>query len=101
MTAQVVGPYCESGDILVEDAPLPRTLAVGDLIALPAAGAYCLAMSSNYNAALRPAVIVVENGSARLVQRRQTLEDLLALDVDAEGLSPGADGERAQRGHSH
>jgi diaminopimelate decarboxylase len=48
---------------------------------LPAAGAYCLPMSSNYNGALRPAVVVVDNGSAALVQRRQTLQDLLALDV--------------------
>jgi diaminopimelate decarboxylase len=76
----IAGPYCESGDILVRDTPLPPVVP-DDLIALPAAGAYCLPMSSNYNAALRPAVVVVEAGAARLVQRRQTLADLLALDV--------------------
>jgi diaminopimelate decarboxylase len=81
--AQVVtiaGPYCESGDLLVHDAELPA-VEPGDLIALPAAGAYCLPMSSNYNGALRPAVALVSEGTMRLAQRRQTVEDLLALDV--------------------
>ena len=53
----------------------------GDLLAVPATGAYCLAMSSNYNGALRPAVVVVKDGVARLVQRRQTPQDLQALDM--------------------
>ncbi len=79
-TVTLAGPYCESGDILIQDAHLPP-LRRGDLIAVPAAGAYCLAMSSNYNGALRPAVVVVEAGRARLVQRRQTLQDLAALDL--------------------
>jgi diaminopimelate decarboxylase len=79
-TATVAGPFCESGDILVYDAELPE-LAPGDLLALPAAGAYCLPMSSNYNGALRPAVVTVENKNARLVQRRQTVADLTTLDL--------------------
>jgi len=77
----VAGPFCESGDILIEQAMLPA-LRPGDLLAIPAAGAYCLSMSSNYNGALRPAVVTVESGTARLVQRRQTIADLLSLDVD-------------------
>jgi diaminopimelate decarboxylase len=84
--ATVVGSYCESGDILVQDAPLPA-VQPGDLLALPAAGAYCLAMSSNYNGALRPAVVVVEGGEAALVQRRQTIEDLRAVDVPIPALA--------------
>ena len=79
-TATIVGPYCESGDILVHDAKVPQ-LQPGDLIALPAAGAYCLPMSSNYNGALRPAVVTVLDGVAHRVQRRQTVDDLLILDL--------------------
>jgi len=80
-TITVAGRYCESGDILVRDAPLPD-LMPGDLLAIPAAGAYCLPMSSAYNGALRPAVVVVRDGVARLVQRRGTYDDLLAYDLD-------------------
>jgi diaminopimelate decarboxylase len=76
----VAGSYCESGDILIQEAHLPP-LRRGDLLAVPAAGAYCLAMASNYNGALRPAVVVVQDGRPRLVQRRQTVQDLRALDV--------------------
>ena len=76
----VVGKYCESGDILVRDIDLPPVEA-GDLLALPVAGAYCLAMASNYNAALKPAVVLVSGGQARLIRRRETYEDLMALDV--------------------
>jgi len=79
-TATIAGPYCESGDILAHDAHLPE-MQPGDLIALPAAGAYCLPMSSNYNGALRPTVVTVLNGVAHLVQRRQTVDDLLSLDL--------------------
>jgi len=80
-TVTIAGPYCESGDIVASDVATP-TLIAGDLLALPAAGAYCLPMSSNYNGALRPAVVTVDQGQARLVQRRQTLSDLLAVDID-------------------
>ena len=79
-TVTIAGPYCESGDILVEDVALPA-VTPGDLIAIPACGAYCLPMSSNYNGALRPAVVLVHEGTPRLAQRRQTVEDLLALDA--------------------
>ncbi len=80
-TVTVVGKYCESGDILIRDVALPR-LDEGDVLAVPASGAYCLAMASNYNAALRPAVVFVRDGKARLVRRRETYEDLLACEVD-------------------
>ncbi len=79
----VAGRYCESGDILVRDAPLPA-LEPGDLLAIPAAGAYCLPLSSQYNGALRPAVVVVRDGEARLVQRRGVFTDLLTYDVTDE-----------------
>ena len=76
----LAGRYCESGDVLVKDAWLPR-LRSGDLVALPASGAYNLAMSSNYNQALRPAVVLVKDGQARLIRRRETYEDLLRTEV--------------------
>ncbi|MEW5940569.1 MAG: diaminopimelate decarboxylase [Chloroflexota bacterium] len=75
----IAGPYCESGDVVIEDLPMPR-LEVGDLIAIPASGAYQLSMSSNYNGSRRPAVAWLEQGRARLIQRRETTEDLLARD---------------------
>lgn len=80
---EVAGRYCESGDILVHNADLPR-LERGDLLALPAVGAYSLAMCSTYNGALRPAVVVVRDGEARLVQRRGMVSDLLAYEVVQE-----------------
>lgn len=79
-TVTIAGKYCESGDILVKDAHLPPTLP-GDVIALPASGAYCLTMASNYNMALKPAVVVVKDGRARVIRRRETYTDLLATDV--------------------
>jgi len=76
----VAGKYCESGDVLVKEAqlPLPR---VGDLVAVPGSGAYQLAMASNYNMSPRPAVVVVANGKARLVRRRETYDDLLRAEL--------------------
>ncbi|MFH8613795.1 diaminopimelate decarboxylase [Streptomyces sp. NPDC017979] len=79
--SRVVGKHCESGDIVVKDAFLPADLAPGDLIAVPATGAYCRSMASNYNHALRPPVVAVRDGAARVVVRRETEEDLLRLDV--------------------
>jgi diaminopimelate decarboxylase len=76
----VVGRYCESGDILVSEAEVPRLWA-GDLLALPVSGAYGLAMASNYNWALRPAAVMVKDGHARLIRRRETYDDLLACDI--------------------
>ncbi|MER5360674.1 diaminopimelate decarboxylase [Streptomyces sp. NPDC002785] len=81
MLVRVVGKHCESGDIVVKDAFLPSDLAPGDLIAVPATGAYCRSMASNYNHALRPPVVAVCDGEARVIVRRETEEDLLRLDV--------------------
>ncbi|GAA3003436.1 MULTISPECIES: diaminopimelate decarboxylase [Streptomyces] len=81
MLVRVVGKHCESGDIVVKDAYLPADLAPGDLIAVPATGAYCRSMASNYNHALRPPVVAVRDGEARVIVRRETEEDLLRLDV--------------------
>ncbi|MEZ4569108.1 MAG: diaminopimelate decarboxylase [Thermomicrobiales bacterium] len=77
----LAGKFCESGDILIQDAELPD-VKLDDLIAVPAAGAYCLAMASNYNMAPRPAVVMVSNGQARLVQKRETYRDLMSRDVE-------------------
>ncbi|MEW2221215.1 diaminopimelate decarboxylase [Streptomyces sp. NPDC006990] len=81
MLSRVVGKHCESGDIVVRDAFLPADLAPGDLLAVPATGAYCRSMASNYNHALRPPVVAVRDGQARTIVRRETEEDLLRLDV--------------------
>ncbi|MEU5388192.1 diaminopimelate decarboxylase [Kitasatospora cineracea] len=81
MLARVVGKHCESGDIVVKDAFLPADLAPGDLIAVPATGAYCRSMASNYNHALKPPVLAVADGAARVIVRRETEEDLLRLDI--------------------
>lgn len=78
--ATIAGKYCESGDILIDGITLPQ-LRRGDLLALPAAGAYCLAMASNYNMSFRPAIAMVRDGNARLIRRRETLDDLLQLDA--------------------
>jgi diaminopimelate decarboxylase len=76
----IAGKFCESGDVLVRDVDLPR-LEAGDLLAVTAAGAYCLPMASNYNAFLRPAIVMVKDGAARLIRRRETYEDLMRCDV--------------------
>jgi diaminopimelate decarboxylase len=75
-TVAIAGKYCESGDVLVRDAALPMP-RVDDLVAVPASGAYHLAMASNYNLSPRPAVVVIAEGRARLARRRETFEDLL------------------------
>ena len=76
----IAGRYCESTDILVRDCALPR-LQPGDLLAVPAAGAYTLSMASNYNVSMRPAVVFAADGRARLVRRRETVDDLLRCEV--------------------
>jgi diaminopimelate decarboxylase len=76
----IAGKYCESTDILVTDVALPP-LESGDVICMPAAGAYSLAMASNYNGMPRPAVVMVRDGGARLIRRRETFEDLLAAEI--------------------
>jgi diaminopimelate decarboxylase len=77
----VVGKHCESGDVLVRDACVPADLEVGDVLATPVTGAYGHSMASNYNKVPRPPVVFVREGSWRVVVRRETYEDLLALDA--------------------
>jgi len=78
-TIGIAGKHCESGDVLIDavDLPDPRR---GDLLAVPATGAYTLAMGSNYNAVPRPAAVLVADGNARVIRRRETVDDLLALE---------------------
>ena len=78
---RIVGKHCESGDVLVREAHVPADLAVGDVLATPVTGAYGHSMGSNYNKVLRPAVVFVAGGDARLVVRRETLDDLLNTDL--------------------
>ena len=79
--ARVVGKHCEAGDIVVRDEFLPGDVRPGDLLAVPGTGAYCRSMASNYNHALRPPVVAVRDGEARVILRRETEDDLLATDV--------------------
>jgi diaminopimelate decarboxylase len=79
--ARVVGRHCESGDVVVKDEFLPSDITAGDLIAVPGTGAYCRSMSSQYNHVPRPPVVAVRDGVARVIVRRETEDDLLALDV--------------------
>ncbi|MDD5701621.1 MAG: diaminopimelate decarboxylase [Dehalococcoidales bacterium] len=79
-TVTIAGKFCESGDILINDIQLPA-ISSGDLIAVPDCGAYCLAMASNYNASLKPPIVLVKDRQARLIRRRETYEDLSRLDV--------------------
>src|SRR5207253_2820679 len=76
----IAGKYCESTDILISDIDMPK-LQTGDVICLPAAGRYCLAMASNYNGMPRPEVVMVSDGDARVMRRRETLDDLLAAEA--------------------
>ena len=76
----IAGKYCESTDILITDIEMPQ-LQPGNVIAVPAAGAYCLAMASNYNGMPRPEVLMLRDGEARVMRRRETLDDLLAAEV--------------------
>lgn len=78
---RVVGKHCESGDIVVRDAWLPGDTTPGDLLGVAATGAYCYSMSSRYNLIGRPAVVAVRDGRARLILRRETVDDLLSLEV--------------------
>jgi diaminopimelate decarboxylase len=80
-TVSVAGMHCESGDVLIDDVALPAPRR-GDLLAVPATGAYTLAMSSNYNGVGRPAAVLVRDGEARLIRRRESVDDLLALEIE-------------------
>jgi diaminopimelate decarboxylase len=81
MLSRLVGKHCESGDIIVHDLYLPADLRPGDLVAVAATGAYCYSMASNYNHLPRPAMVAVRDGSARVIVRRESEEDLLRLDI--------------------
>lgn len=76
----VAGKFCESGDILIKDVYLPK-VEEGDILAVPACGAYCLPLASNYNASLKPAIVLVKEGQAQLIRRRETYEDLIRCDL--------------------
>jgi diaminopimelate decarboxylase len=79
--SRIVGKHCEAGDVVVRDCWLPENIAPGDLIAVAATGAYCYAMASGYNRLPRPAVVAVRDGQARLLLRRESVDDLFALEV--------------------
>ena len=79
--SRIVGKHCESGDIVVRDVWLPDDVEPGDLLGVAATGAYCYSMSSRYNLIGRPAVVAVRDGRARLILRRETVDDLLSLEV--------------------
>ncbi|MGI2335356.1 MAG: diaminopimelate decarboxylase [Dehalogenimonas sp.] len=76
----VAGRYCESGDMLATDIKLPMVKS-GDILVMPVCGAYCLPMASNYNGSLRPAVVMVNKGKAKLIRRREVMADLLRFDI--------------------
>jgi diaminopimelate decarboxylase len=82
MLSRLVGKHCESGDIVVRDLWLPADLAAGDIVAVAATGAYCRSMASNYNFVPRPAVVAVQDGTSRVIVRRETEDDLLRLDAE-------------------
>ncbi|MEL0200014.1 MAG: diaminopimelate decarboxylase, partial [Aquiluna sp.] len=84
--SRVVGKHCESGDIVVRHEMLPGDLAVNDLLAVPATGAYCFSLSSNYNFVPRPALVAVSGGKAKALVRAESEQDLLERDM---GYQPG------------
>lgn len=79
--SRVVGVHCESGDIVVDEVALPADVSPGDLLAVPATGAYCVSLASQYNFTPRPPLIAVREGVARVLLRRETIDDLLARDA--------------------
>ncbi|SEA96296.1 diaminopimelate decarboxylase [Leifsonia sp. 21MFCrub1.1] len=95
---RVAGKHCESGDIVVDAEYLPADVEPGDLLAVPATGAYCWALSSNYNHTGRPAVVAVRDGEARVIVRGETIDDLLARDAGytAPASTLSASKERSQ-----
>jgi len=78
-TYRIAGKHCESGDVLIDGVELPEPRR-GDLLAVPATGAYTLGMASNYNGVPRPAAVLVADGKAELIRRRESLEDLLSFE---------------------
>jgi diaminopimelate decarboxylase len=83
----VAGKHCESGDILIKDVHLPEDVAVGDLLCIPATGAYTYSMANNYNRIPRPPIVMVADGTATEIVRRETYDDLLKLDRRLDGSS--------------
>ncbi len=81
----VCGKHCESGDVLIRDVHLPSDVRPGDLLCMPATGAYTYSMASNYNHVPRPAIVMVHEGRAVEIVRRETHEDLLRLDRRLDG----------------
>ncbi len=79
--SRVVGKHCESGDVLIRDIDLPEDIHPGDLLAVPVTGAYGRMMANNYNHLTRPAVVAVKDGKARLIVRRESIDDILALEL--------------------
>ena len=79
-TVTIAGRFCQAGDILIKDVSLPR-VEPRDIIAVPCSGAYSIPMASNYNAVLRPAIVMVKEGKARLIRRRESYEDLMSRDI--------------------
>ena len=76
----IAGPYCESGDVVIENLSMPK-VEEGELIVIPVTGAYHLSMSSNYNGARKPAVLILEDGQVKEIIRRETTGDLLRRDI--------------------
>jgi diaminopimelate decarboxylase len=79
-TYRIAGKHCESGDVLIDSVELPEPRR-GDLLAVPATGGYTLAMGTNYNGIPRPAAVLVADGGARLIRRRETVDDLLRMET--------------------
>jgi diaminopimelate decarboxylase len=79
-TVSIGGPFCETGDVVIDDILMPP-IQEGELIAIPVSGAYQLSMAGNYNGACRPAVLWLEKGRARLIVRRETIDDLMQRDL--------------------
>ncbi len=80
-SSRLVGKHCETGDIIIREIDLPEDIVPGDLLAVPATGAYGRSMASNYNHVPRPSVVAVKDGKARVIVRRESIEELLALDI--------------------
>jgi diaminopimelate decarboxylase len=81
VSSRLVGKHCETGDIVIREIDLPDDIVPGDLLAVPATGAYGRSMASNYNHVPRPPVVAVKDGKARVIVRRETEDDLRMLDI--------------------
>jgi diaminopimelate decarboxylase len=81
ISSRLVGKHCETGDILIREIDLPSDVVPGDLLAVPATGAYGRSLANNYNHVPRPPVIAIKDGKARVIVRRETEADLLGLDI--------------------